>query len=212
MARVLGLETRHTARSGLLVHVLRSSVSVLLFKASLPCPQVLAEPNCALNCVQSGRSVAPQAEKERYLLGPTEHSSITHVEAAPFPPSCPDPTVQRKRHPPFVLCGCISPPSGCRERMQPCFYKRLNAGLYQEASFLSLLSFLTKNCRAGFNLGINLTQVRNLLLYTENRSPHCCLSVPLPPSSLFHPNLWSLKRLKVLLRLGIILRKQLLMS
>lgn len=131
MARVLGLETRHTARSGLLVRVLRSSVSVL-FKASLPCPQVLAEPNaCALNCVQSGRSVAPQAEKERYLLGPTEHSSITHVEAAPFPPSCAAPTVQRKCHPRFILCGRISPPSGRRERVQPCFYKRLNAGLYR---------------------------------------------------------------------------------
>ena len=168
MARVLGLETRHTSRSGLLVGMLRSSVSVL-FKASLPCPQVLAEPNaCALNCVQSGRSVAPQAEKERYLLGPTEHLSITHVEAAPFPPSCAAPTVQRKCHPRFVLCGRISPPSGCRERVQPCFYKQLTAGLFQEASLLSLLSFLTKNCRAGFNMGTNLTQIRNLLLYTEN--------------------------------------------
>lgn len=69
MARVLGSEARHTARGGLLVRVLRSSVSVLLLKASPPCPRVLAEPSaCALNGVQSGRSVAPRLGRKDTLL------------------------------------------------------------------------------------------------------------------------------------------------
>lgn len=69
MARVLGSEARHTARGGLLVRVLRSSVSVLLLKARPPCPRVLAEPSaCALNGVQSGRSVAPRLGRKDTLL------------------------------------------------------------------------------------------------------------------------------------------------
>ena len=69
MARVLGSEARHTARGGLLVPVLRSSVSVLLLKASPPYPWVLAEPSaCALNGVQSGRSVAPRLGRKDTLL------------------------------------------------------------------------------------------------------------------------------------------------
>ena len=74
MARVLGSEARHTARGGLLVPVLRSSVSVLLLKASPPYPWVLAEPSaCALNGVQSGRSVAPRLGRKDTLL---MHQSI----------------------------------------------------------------------------------------------------------------------------------------
>lgn len=51
------------------MRVLRSSVSVLLLKARPPCPRVLAEPSaCALNGVQSGRSVAPRLGRKDTLL------------------------------------------------------------------------------------------------------------------------------------------------
>lgn len=92
------------------------------------------------------------------------------------------------------------------------FHKQLNAGALSGAFLLSRLSFLRRMCRASFNLGINLTKVQNLLLCLEN-ALHAVVDLSSShPPSLFHPNLWSLKRLKMLLRPGIVLGRQLLMS
>ena len=110
----------------------------------------------------------PQAGKERHLVSATEHSSTTLREAAlfPLPPALP----QRSKGNAILYLSPVGA-SHCplaAGKGRSCFHKRLNAGLCQGGSLLSLLSFLTKNCRAGFSLGINLTQVRNLLLCMEN--------------------------------------------
>ena len=120
-----------------------------------------------------------QAGKERHLVGATEHSSITLGEAAPFPLP---PVLPQLSKGSIILY--LSPVGASHRPLaagkgRSCFHKRLNAGLCQGDSLLSPLSFLTKNCRAGFNLGINLTQVRNLLFCLHGEcSPRCCLSVP----------------------------------
>lgn len=125
----------------------------------------------------------------------------------PLPPPL---TVLGNSHPLFVLCGLIFCPLAAGKGRSPHFHKQLNAGALLRA-FSYLGSLFSEWFRAGFNLGINLTKVQNLLLCMENalQSVVYLSSSHLLP---FHPNLWSLKRLKMLLRHGIVLIRQLLMS
>lgn len=153
----------------------------------------------------------PQVEKEKPLGGLTECACITYVAPAPFLFPLPPPlTVRGNSHPLFVLCGLIFCPLAAGKGRSPHFHKQLNAGALLRA-FSYLGSLFSEWFRAGFNLGINLTKVQNLLLCMENalQSVVYLSSSHLLP---FHPNLWSLKRLKMLLRHGIVLIRQLLMS
>lgn len=166
---VLGLEARHATEKGwrprVGVKVLCECPVWIRSQASLFCPSVFAEPDAhVFNGVKTGRSRVPRLRgKDSWVVGQNGRASPTWLLALFLFLLPPPLTVLQNSHPLFVLCGLLFCPSTVGKGCSSHFHKQLNAGALPRA-FSYLGSPFLEWFRAVFNLRINLTKVRNLLL------------------------------------------------
>ena len=195
--------------------MLRSSASALLQRASPPFPSVSAEPSaCALYGVRTGRSVAPGLRRKDTLVvrQNIRASCVWPLVLLLFSPALP-PTVLRK--PPSSIHPLRACPSGLwlQGKDAVCVSTKSSMLGLCWGPFSYLGSPFSERCAGPVSIwGLISPKYRISFSAWRMLSTLLFICPPPTPPSLFPPNLWSLKRLKMLLRPGIILRRQLLMS